>query len=130
MTQATRSRKPKPKKFRLWQILPEKGSGRLGGLLIKKPKLRKQDRRAKAVEMYLVAFFPRFTGIGRAAIWHTQAAHDLASSPETAIAKHMDCMAAEHTWDKARKAGWRLRRVKIIDMGDPTPSPRKRRART
>lgn len=89
-----------------------------GGLLTTKPKLRKQDKRAKSKEGYAVVFFPKITQLGAAAIWHREVAETFSQSAEAAQAKFMDGIKQGETWETYHDAGHRVRRVRVIDLGD------------
>jgi hypothetical protein len=81
-------------------------------------KMRKQDRRAKSDEMYAVVFFPKITGIGKAQIGFYSLRDTLSATPEAAKARFMDGIARGEKWETYHDAGHRIRRVKVIDMGD------------
>ena len=93
-------------------------AGGPGGVLRRKPRMRKQDKRAQSAEMYAVVFFPKITGIGKAMIWPNDIAQTLANTPETAIARFMDKIAKSETWETYHDAGHRVRKVKVMDLGD------------
>ena len=89
----------------------------VGGLVKGRLRERKQDRRAKPLEMYAVAWFPKYTRLGPARLTHWQAIPSMAHTPELAIAKFLD--GTPNKWDSLYEAGWRVRRVKLSDIGDP-----------
>lgn len=104
------------KKFRLYQLHPDGGGP--GGVVLRKPRPRKQDRRAQSAEMYAVIFFPKITGIGKAHV-HFYGVHEsLAQSPEAAKVKFMDRIRKGEKWETYAQAGHRVRKIKIVDMGD------------
>lgn len=103
-----------PRKRKLYSLNPKKHG--LGGLSYTKPTRRKQDRRAKPLDGYAVFFFPKINGIGPAEIWHNAATGSLSATPAAAIAKHLDGIVG--TWAEAQRAGWRVRKVRVNDLGD------------
>lgn len=90
-----------------------------GGLVLRKPRMRKQAKRFKAVEFYAAVFFPKITGIGNAHGWHL--IDTLSQTPEAAKAKYLDGICKGETWATYEDAGWKIRKVKISDLGDPEP---------
>jgi hypothetical protein len=90
----------------------------VGGLIRGKIRWRKQDKRARSAEGYAVVFFPRIHGIGKACIYMFGLDYSLSRSPEAAISKFMDRIAGSETWVKMSKAGHRVRKVRVIDLGD------------
>jgi hypothetical protein len=90
----------------------------VGGITLTKPAPRKQDRRARPGEYYSVVFFPKFKGLWPAAIHHYDVNGTISQSPEAARIKFMDRIAKGETWAKYSKAGWRIRKIKIVDLGD------------
>lgn len=98
-----------------WQLLKPAG---VGGVVTKKPRLRKQDRRAKPGEMYAVIFFPRISSLGPAGIHFFEISGTLAQSPEAARIRFMDRIKQGESWESYHKAGHRIRRVRITDLGD------------
>ena len=90
-----------------------------GGLVAGKPRMKKkQDRRAKSLEAYVAVFFPKITGIGPATVWGHNVADRAAQTPEAAKVKYLDGLAKGETWETYADAGWRIRRIKIVDLGD------------
>ena len=89
-----------------------------GGVLFRKPRMKKQDRRAKSETMYAVVFFPKITGIGPAEVNHYGIRTTLAQTPEAAKVMFMDRIAKGEKWKTYADAGHRIRKVKIMDMGD------------
>lgn len=90
----------------------------MAGLIRGKMKPRKQDRRASPGEGYAVIFFPRYTRLGKAAVHFFGVERSLSNSPEAAISKFMDGIAKSETWQGMSKAGHRVRKVRITDLGD------------
>lgn len=90
-----------------------------GGFMMKKPRIRKQDKRFKSAEFYAVVFFPKITGIGKASASWPKTINSLSNSPQAAIAKFLDGIKKGETWETYEDAGHRVRRVKIMDLGEP-----------
>ena len=88
------------------------------GIMTRKPRMKKQDRRAKSGEMYAVIFFPKITGLGKAQVNFYGLEGTLSQSPKAAIAKFMDRIKQGETWKTYSDAGHRVRRVRIVDLGD------------
>ena len=89
------------------------------GLLTRKPRMKKrQDRRAKSLEAYVAVFFPKITGLGPAGIQHYDIANRIARTPEAAKVKYLDGIIKGEKWETYADAGWKIRKVKIIDLGD------------
>lgn len=80
-------------------------------------KRQKQDKEFKTYEGYMVVFFPKITGIGPAHIFNTDV-HTLSNSPEAAKAKYMDRITKGEIWETYADAGWRIRKIRISDLGD------------
>lgn len=89
----------------------------VGGLLRHPPRYRKQDKRAKSFECFAVVFFPRVRGLWRAAIYQ-DVFDKLAQTPAAARAKFLDGLAPLQSWRQYHRAGHRIRRIKITDLGD------------
>lgn len=104
------------RRFRFWELHPDGGGVR--GLVHKKPKMRKQDRRAQPGEFYAVVFFPKISGIGRAHLCWPNTSDTIANSPAAAKAIFMDRIRKGEEWETYAKAGHRIRKIKIIDQGD------------
>lgn len=95
--------------------------GAPGGVTYNPPKPQAQDRRAKSAEMYVVAFFPKIKLGGkrwRAEIGFYNLRESLSQTPETAIAKYMDHIAKGEKWETYAHAGHRVRKIRIVDLGD------------
>ena len=88
------------------------------GVLLQKPRRRKQNRRAKPAEMYAVVFFPKITGIGPARLHSYCVRTTLANSPKAAKILFMDKIIKGEKWKTYHDAGHRVRKVKITDLGD------------
>ncbi len=89
------------------------------GYLTRKPRMKKrQDRRAKSLEAYVAVFFPKITGIGPATVWRHNVSERMGQTPEAAKMKYMDGICKGETWETYEDAGWRIRRIKIVDLGD------------
>lgn len=104
------------KPLRFYELHPDGGGPR--GLVTFKPKRRKQDRRAKPIEMFAVIFFPKISGIGKATMYFYAVDGTLAQSPEAARVKFMDRIKQGEKWETYAEAGNRIRRVRLIDLGD------------
>ena len=94
------------------------------GLLLRKPRARKQARRAKSAEMFAVIFFPKITGIMNAQVGFYNLR--LSQTPEAARVKFMDDIKKGEKWATYADAGHRVRRVRIIDLGDASALPKKK----
>jgi hypothetical protein len=90
----------------------------VGGIISGFIREKKQDKKARATELYMVVFFPKITRLGPAQIWHSKAVDTLSQSPEAAKVKFMDHMAPGQKWRDYEQAGWRIRKVRINDLGD------------
>ena len=90
----------------------------VGGLTFVKPTRQKQDRRALPGEGYAVIFFPRIRGIGKAQVHFFGLDRSLSNTASAARVKFMDSIKAGEKWARYAKAGHKIRKVKIIDMGD------------
>lgn len=99
-----------------WVGLDPKKHG-VGGVIKGPLRYRKQDKRARSDTGYAVVFFPRIKGIGRAHI-HMYVRETLSYSPEAAISRFMDKIARSDTWATYFKAGHRVRKLKVLDLGD------------
>ena len=91
--------------------------GAPGGVTYRKPRLRKQDRRAKSAEIYAVVFFPKITGFGPAQVNFYGIRTTLAQSPQAAKVM-FNRIAKGEKWKTYTDAGHLIRRVKVIDLGD------------
>ena len=108
------SKKAMPEDTKFYELVHP---GAPSGIVLRKPRMRKQDKRAKSCEMYTVVFFPKITGIGTAQV-SFYGLETLSQSPEAAKAKFMDRIAKSETWKTYAHAGHRVRRVKVLDLGD------------
>lgn len=104
----------KPEKF--YAVRNKRG---MGGFVHTKPKRRKQDDRFEPGTFYAVVFFPKITGIGNARLWKHKLVETLSCTPQAAIAKFMDrgVKGKGETWENYRRAGWKVRRVQVSDLG-------------
>jgi hypothetical protein len=96
----------------------------VGGIIRGKIREKEQDRAFEPCdELYAVVFFPRIENLGPAVIWSSTLKETLSHTPATAIAKFMDRGASPNdefeTWESYAEAGWKVRRLKIADLGDP-----------
>lgn len=92
--------------------------GGMGGVVRGKPEMREQDKEAAPAEGYAVVFFPKISGIGPASLDWPRIGATLARTPEAAIAKFMDGVAEGQTWETYYDGGNRVRRVRVVDLGD------------
>ena len=92
--------------------------GAPGGIVLKKPRARKQAKRAKSEEMYCVVFFPKITGIIEATVNFYGIRTTMANTPEAAKVFFMDRIAKGEKWETYHDAGHRIRKVRVIDLGD------------
>lgn len=92
--------------------------GAPGGVTYKRPKLREQDRRAKPAELYAVVFFPKITGLMKAQVNFYGLRETLSATPEAAKVRFMDSIKKGEKWATYHHAGHRVRKVKVIDLGD------------
>lgn len=86
------------------------------GIVLTEPKLREQDKEALPEEGYIVVFFPKIDCLGPAQIGFLN--RTLSQSAEAARVKFMDRIVPGQTWETYAHAGHRVRRVRIIDLGD------------
>lgn len=99
-----------------WVGLDPKKHG-IGGVVKGPLRYRKQDKKATGEVGYAVVFFPRIKGIGRAHLG-LRLRETLSFSPEAAISKFMDRIARSETWETYYKAGNKVRKIKLTDLGD------------
>lgn len=90
----------------------------VGGVITTKPRRRAQDKRAKAESYFAVVFFPKIEGIGRARLSYHRVLSTLSGSAEAAKMKFMDGIARGEKWETYARAGHRVRRIKLSDLGD------------
>jgi hypothetical protein len=102
---------------RKFYILDHKKDG-VGGVVTTKPTTRKQDRRASPEFMYAVIFFPKISGIGKASVNFFAIRDTLSATPAAARVRFLDRLAKGCTWAQYARAGHKVRRVKITDVGD------------
>lgn len=132
MSKATKKLTPEPKrrivriggrryaKYGKWYELDPKKHG-IGGLTPRMPKPRKQDRRALPWEGFAVVFFPQYDVGFKAEIHFMGCENTMSQTPEAARVRFADSIGGnEHPakkWREYHKAGHRVRRVRIIDLG-------------
>lgn len=92
--------------------------GAPGGIVLEKPEMQEQDAEFEPEELFVVVFFPKITGIGPARVWFHKIHGTLAQSPEAAKMRFMDGIKQGEKWETYADAGHRIRRVKIVDLGD------------
>lgn len=88
----------------------------IGGITAGDVEPREQDIQAEECVGHMVVFFPKFTKIGKAAIWKSNI-DTFSNSPEAAKTKFLDSLADGEDWDKYEAAGWKIRRVRVVDAG-------------
>lgn len=96
----------------------------ISGVFTSPPRLRKQDGRARPLVMFACVFFPRLKQLPPASIYGHDVNHRMAHSAKAAILKFMDGKPKTDTWAQYVRAGWKVRRVKLIDMGPVKATPR------
>lgn len=105
---------------RKWYELDPKKHG-ISGLSPYMPKPRKQDRRAKAWEGYSVVFFPQYRLGWKAHIGYHDTLQHMSQTPEAARVRFADKIGGDKSpaqkWKNYYRAGHRVRKIKIIDMG-------------
>lgn len=105
---------------RKWYELDPKKHG-IGGITPHMPKPRKQDRRAKRMDAYAVIFFPQYKLGFRATIDFLATHETISQTPEAARVKFADRIGGPghpaQKWRDFHKAGHRVRRIRIIDLG-------------
>lgn len=110
------------KSKRKWYTLDPKKHG-VGGLTLKNPgmKPRKEDKKAKAWEGYAVVFFPQYELGFKASIGFHDTNRTLSQTAEAARVKYSDHIGGNESpdekWKTYHKAGHRVRKVRIIDLG-------------
>ena len=90
----------------------------VGGIMLEKPTLQEQDKEATPAEGYVVAFFPRIGQLGPATLSWPRVSETFSQTPETAIARFMDGIKKGEEWERYQEAGHRVRKVRLIDLGD------------
>lgn len=88
------------------------------GLVTREPAMREQDETAKEIDGYAVVFFPKLDVLGPAKIWFRDIQETFSQTPEAAKAKYMDGIKLGETWETYEDAGHRLRKVRVVDLGD------------
>lgn len=117
-----KKRKAKAHKIgkRKWYKLDPKKHG-VAGLSPHTPKRRKEDRRAAPWEGYAVIFFPQYEIGQKAAVGFYGTAATLSQTAEAARVKFADSIGGKESpdkkWAEYHKAGHRVRRIKIVDLG-------------
>jgi hypothetical protein len=106
-----------PKALKGFSALDNKKHG-VGGLIRGKIKYRAQDKRAEPGEFYAVVFFPRIHGIGNASLRFISHMETLSQSPAAAKAKYLDRLAPGQKWADFVRAGHRIRKIRLTDLGD------------
>ena len=78
---------------------------------------REQDAEFPAEEMYCVVFFPRVAGMPTA-VSPYMLQSTAASTPEKAKMLFVGGLGGDAGWDEYAEAGWKVRKVRVIDLGD------------
>ena len=78
---------------------------------------REQDAEFPAEEMYCVVFFPRVSGMPTA-VSPYMLQSTAASTPEKAKMLFVGGLGGDAGWDEYAEAGWKVRKVRVIDLGD------------
>lgn len=96
----------------------------VGGVVLGKPVRVAQDKRAKPGHGYAAVFFPKIKQIGPACIWTRTLVETFSQTKAAAIVKYVDGVGRRKgeskaaVWEQYHRAGWRIRKVKITDMGE------------
>jgi len=110
----------KPARETKWYTLDPKKHG-AGGITKRMPKPRKQDNRARAWEGYAVVFFPQYEIGFKATVGFHQTLDTLSQTPEAARVRFADNIGGAESpdvkWKEYHKAGHRVRKVRVIDLG-------------
>jgi hypothetical protein len=104
-----------------WYELIHPGSCR--GVIDREPKYREQDAFAQPGECYAVVFFPKLDFLAPASMDWPRTRETIASTPEFAIARFMDGIKRGETWATYQDGGHKVRRIQLVDLGDPEPQP-------
>lgn len=103
-----------------WYELDPKKHG-VAGIQPYMPKPRKEDRRARSWEGYAVIFFPQYDIGFKAIVGFHDTDSTISQTPEAARVRFADSIGGKDSPDKKwatyYKAGHRVRRIKIIDLG-------------
>jgi hypothetical protein len=109
-------RQQSKRKFRFWELHPDGGA--VKGIIQKEPKMRKQDKKFRPGEFYAVVFFPKITLIGKAGAHFHEVSNTISQSPDAAKTRFMDGIKQGEKWETYVKAGHRIRKVRVVDLGD------------
>jgi hypothetical protein len=90
----------------------------VGGLTRHEPRWREQDKEATPAEFFAAVFFPKIEGIGDATLGDSHFRDTLAQTKDAAIMRFLDTIAPNQTWEGYEAAGWCIRKVRVIDLGD------------
>jgi len=88
----------------------------MGGLVRNEPKPQEQDKEFLSLEQYAVVWFPKYAGLPPARLTEHHL-HTISRTPQLAIEKFMERIAPSETWESYKKAGYMVRKIKIIDLG-------------
>lgn len=96
----------------------------VGGVSLTKPSPVKQASRFAPECFYAVVFFPKIKGIGGPVLYKGTVAETISITKKAAIAKFMDRgnidkpKPKREIWSTYVAAGWKVRRIRITDLGD------------
>lgn len=112
-------KKPRASRHKWYELDPKKHG--VGGLIHLKPTPRTEDRRAKSWEGYAVIFFPQYKIGWKAQVGFNETEETLSQTAEAARIKYADRIGGaekpDKKWKDYHRAGHRVRRVRIIDLG-------------
>ena len=100
---------------KFWELIHPGG---IRGVVLEKPEMQEQDAEFEPGEFYAAVFFPKITGIGKASALWPRTVDTLSNSPKAAKVKYLDGIKKGETWETYADAGWRIRKVRVIDLGD------------
>lgn len=79
---------------------------------------REQEKEFPPEEMYCVVFFPRVSGMPTVVIYPYMLQSTAASTPEKAKMLFVGGLGGDAGWDQYAEAGWKVRKVRVVDLGD------------
>lgn len=90
----------------------------IGGVFVNEnPRRQRQATEFEPREFYACVFFPKYTNLGPAAPLKHTLVETLSTSREAAIIKFMDRGITGETWKQYQNAGWKVRKIKVSDLG-------------
>jgi hypothetical protein len=90
------------------------------GLVWGRPHLREQDVEAQPGECYACIFFPKVDKLGPARVTLHDIRATASRTAEGALARFKDNhVNDEHPWESYVDAGWKVRKIRLVDAGDP-----------